>query len=345
MIRKKFNLEKIRENLSVSYSTHKNSIKVGLALFWLCLIGYVIYLGWQSRIELVYLVNNADWSHFTLVVLLYLATLILASTIWTIIMRTMDGSLVWWTHVCIYLVTFMTRRLPGTVWYIGGRVVLYKQLGVPGIKTATGSGIELMISFVANCMLAMLFLPFGLGLSNYWFIPFGIASLLGLLMLEPSILEKIMIKFKRPLPKPIERWRIVTWLFLRMLLVLVGGLMIFQTIRVFLPLTNETLFLVLGARAISGAASMLSFFLPSSMGIYDLTMIAFLATIMPPSLAAVVTVLVKLYTTFFEILFGLIFFVIIRKSPEFHSINMNLFYRNVPDSGITPESDRDKEAE
>lgn len=344
MITKKYNLERIHENLSVFYSTHKKSIKVGFALFWLCLIGYVIYLGWQSRTELIYLVNNADWSHFTFVLLLYLATLILASTIWAIIMQAMDGSLEWWTHVCIYFVTLMTRRIPGTVWYIGGRVVLYKQFGVSGIKTATGSGIELIISFVANCILAMLFLPFGLSLSNYWFIPFGIATLLGLIILEPSILAKIMIKLKRPLPSPIERWRIVIWLLLRMLLVLVGGLMIFQTIRVFLPLTKETLFLVLGARAISGAASMLSFFLPSSMGIYDLTMIAFLSTIMPPSLAAVVTVLVKLYSTFFEILFGLIFFIIIRKSPESRSININLFSRNVSDIGITPEPDLDNEA-
>ena len=89
---------------------------------------------------------------------------------------------------------------------------------------------------------------------------------------------------------------------------------------------------------------MLSFFLPSSMGIYDLTMIAFLSTIMPPSLAAVVTVLVKLYSTFFEILFGLIFFIIIRKSPESRSININLFSRNVSDIGITPEPDLDNEA-
>ena len=343
MISKKLNVDKIRENLSVFYTTHQKPIKVGFALFWLSLIGYVIYLGWESRTELVYSLNNADWSQFSLVLPIYLATLILASTLWTIIMQTMDDSLSWWTHVCIYFVTLMTRRLPGTVWYIGGRLVLYKRLGVSGIKTATGSGIELIISFVANCMLAMLFLPFGLGLSNYWFIPFGIVSLLGLLILEPSTLSKIMVKLKRPLLRPIERWRIVIWLFLRIVLVLVGGLMIFQTSKVFLPLTNETLFLVLGARAISGAASMLSFFLPSSFGIYDLTMITFLATIMPPSLATVVTVMVKLYTTVFEILFGLIFFVIIRKLPEFHSINMNLFSRYITESGINPEPDQNKD--
>jgi len=337
MILKNLNGEKFRENLSGFYAAHQKPIKVGFALIWFCLIAYVIYLGWQSRSELVYLVNNADWSQFLLVFLIYMATLVLASTIWTIIMQAMDDSLVWWNHICIYFVTLMARRIPGTVWYIGGRVVLYKRLGVSGVKTATGSGIELIISFVANCVLTMLFLPFGLGLSNYWYIPFGLASLIGLLVLEPSILTKIMVRLRRPLPRPIERWRIAIWLFLRMALVLVGGLMIFETVRVFLPLTNEILFLVLGARAISGAASMLSFFLPSSMGIYDLTMFAFLATVMPPSLATVVTVLVKLYTTIFEIFFGLIFYIIIRKIPEFSSLNLNLFSGDKEESRIDPE--------
>lgn len=337
MIPKKINVKKIRDNLSSFYASHQKPIKVGFALFWLCLIGYVIYLGWQSRSELVYLVNNADWSQFSLILPIYLTTLVLASTIWTSVMQTMDDSLAWWTHICIYFVTLMTRRIPGTVWYIGGRVVLYKRLGVSGVKTATGSGIELIISFVANCVLAMLFLPFGLGLSNYWYIPFGFVSLLGLLVLEPSILAKIMVRLNRPLSRPIARWQIAIWLFLRMALVLAGGLMIFQTVRVFLPLTNEFIFLVLGARAISGAASMLSFFLPSSMGIYDLTMFAFLATVMPPSLATVVTVLVKLYTTLFEILFGLIFYIIIRRIPEFSSFNLNLFSGDKEESRIDPE--------
>lgn len=334
---KKNNIKEIHKNLATFYSTHQKSIKVVFVIFWLCLIGYIIFLGWQSKSELVYLVNNANWSQSLFVFPIYLTTLVLASVIWTLIMQTMDASLAWWRHICIYFVTLMTRRLPGTIWYIGGRVVLYKKLGVSGIKTATGSGIELIISFVANSMLAMFFLPFGLGLSNYWYIPFGIASLFGLLVLEPSILSKIMVRLKRPLPKPIERWRIAIWLFLRMVLVLMGGLMIFQTIRVFLPLTNEVLFLVLGARAVSGAASMLSFFLPSSMAIYDLTMFAFLATTMPPSLATVVIALVKLYTTFFEILFGLIFYIIIRKSSEFHSFNLNLFSRPKEESGIDSE--------
>lgn len=343
MISKKINVEKLRVSLSSFYAAHKKAIKVGFALFWLCLMGYVIYLGWQSRDELDYLIDNADWSQFSLIFLIYLTTLVLASTIWTSVMQTMDDSLGWWIHICIYFVTLMTRRIPGTVWYIGGRVVLYKRLGVSGVKTATGSGIELIISFVANCILAMLFLPFGLGLSNYWYIPFGFVSLLGLLILEPSILAKIMFKLNRPLSRPIERWRIAIWLLLRMALVLAGGLMIFQTIRVFLPLSKEIIFLVLGARAISGAASMLSFFLPSSMGIYDLTMFAFLATVMPPSLATVVTVLVKLYTTIFEIFFGLFFYIIIRKFPEFRSFNFRLSSENKEESRRYPRKDQSEE--
>jgi len=320
MKKKKINLAQIREVQTDFFANHKQLIKILFSVFWLGVIGYILYLGWESRIQLLYYIKNAEWSQFILVVFIYIATIVLASSIWTVIIQAFDDSLNWWTHIQVYFVTLMSRRLPGTVWYIGGRIFLYNRFGVSGIKVTSASGVELVISFVANCILAMLLLPFGLGISKYWFIPFLLASLLGLFILKPSNLEKIMIKLKRPLSRQINKWQIALWLFLRLALVLTGGLMIFFTIRIFTPIGIESLLLVLGARALSGAAGMLTYLLPSSMGASDLTLLAMLSTIIPTPLATVIALLVRIYTTLFELIIGFIFFILLNKSFPFSKL-------------------------
>ena len=130
-----------------------------------------------------------------------------------------------------------------------------------------------------------------------------------------------MIKLNHPLTQPVSMSQVISWLLLRMALVLAGGVMIFFTIRIFTPLRFDSLLFVLGARALSGAAGMLTFLLPSSMGASDLTLLAMLSTIIPTSLATVIALLVRIYTTLFELVFGLIFFILLNKSLP--AVNMN----------------------
>lgn len=299
---------------------------------WAFLLVIILINAWNSRNQLLPYLKGTNSRYIPYVILFYLLALTLATINWAAIMHAFDQSLSLWTHVRIYLVTMVTRRLPGTIWYIGGRMLLYKQLGVSQLSTASASGVEIIVSFIADCILAAIFLPFGLDLSNYWLIPLITVSLIGLTILHPSVLSFLMKKIKRPLITPVEWWRVIIWLLLRMALVLTGGLMIFQTILIFIPENSDLLFLVLGARALSGAAGMLTYFLPSSFGTSDLTLLAMLSTIIPTSLSAVIAILVRLYTSLFELIFGFIFYIILKKSPEFRNFTFkgNNDFRDQP---------------
>ncbi|NLC14676.1 MAG: hypothetical protein GX768_11630 [Chloroflexi bacterium] len=291
-----------------------------LYLIWAVLFAFLAFTVWRSREQLLPYLAKADYSQLIFVVILYLITLFLAVLNWVVVMHAFEDSISFWMHAKIYLVSMVSRRLPGTIWYVGGRMVLYKQLGVPSIKTASASGVEFVISFVADALLAAIFLPLGLNLPKIWLIPLGLVVFLGLFVLRPNNLEKIMIKLKYPLAQPVHMGQVISWLFLRMALVLTGGLMIFFTIRIFSPLGVDSLLFVLGARALSGAAGMLTFLLPSSMGASDLTLLAILSSIIPTSLATVIALLVRIYTTLFELLFGLIFFILLNKSLPFSKL-------------------------
>ena len=310
----------LTEKIKTFYKNHSKLLKFLLYLIWAVLFAFLAFTVWRSREQLLPYLAKADYSQLIFVVILYLIALFLAVLNWVVVMHAFEDSISFWMHAKIYLVSMVSRRLPGTIWYVGGRMVLYKQLGVPSIKTASASGVEFVISFVADALLAAIFLPLGLNLPKIWLIPLGLVVFLGLFVLRPNNLEKIMTKLKYPLTQPVHMGQVISWLFLRMALVLTGGLMIFFTIRIFSPLGVDSLLFVLGARALSGAAGMLTFLLPSSMGASDLTLLAILSSIIPTSLATVIALLVRIYTTLFELLFGLIFFILLNKSLPFSKL-------------------------
>lgn len=304
----------ITEKVKAFYAHQGKVIKVLLYLVWAVLFTFLAYTVWKSRNQLLPYLEKADYSHFFIVIVVYLIALFLAVLNWAVIMHAFESSISFWMHAKIYLVSMVSRRLPGTIWYVGGRMVLYKHLGVPSVKTASASGIEFIISFVADALLAAFFIPLGLNLSKVWLIPLLLVAVVGLSVLRPKTIDKIMGKLKHPLTQSVRMSQVIGWLFLRMALVLAGGVMIFFTIRIFTPLGFDSLLFVLGARALSGAAGMLTFLLPSSMGASDLTLLAMLSTIIPTSLATVIALLVRIYTTLFELVFGLFFFVLLNKS-------------------------------
>lgn len=307
-------MSSLAEKVKAFYARHGKLLKVVLYLIWAVLFAFLAYTVWKSRDQLLPYLAKADYSQFVIVVGVYLIALFLAVLNWAVIMHAFESSISFWMHAKIYLVSMVSRRLPGTIWYVGGRMVFYKRLGVPSVKTASASGIEFIISFVADALLAAIFIPLGLNLSKIWLIPLSLVVVTGLLVLRPKTVQKIMIKLNHPLAQPVSMSQVISWLLLRMALVLAGGLMIFFTIRIFTPLEFDSLLFVLGARALSGAAGMLTFLLPSSMGASDLTLLAMLSTIIPTSLATVIALLVRIYTTLFELIFGLIFFILLNKS-------------------------------
>lgn len=330
--------DSLRRKITQIYAKNKTNIRLIIYVVWFLLFSFILWTVWKSRDQLLPFLLNADYKQFIFVIAIYLVALLLAVINWTVIIRAFESNISWWDHIQIYLATMVSRRLPGTIWYVGGRMVLYKRLGVSSVVTASASGVEFVVGFVADCILAAIFLPFGLGLSNYWIIPLGLVAGLGLIMIHPKVLSWILAKLKRPLVTQVRFTQIIGWLILRILLVLTGGVMIFQTVRIFYPMSWSLLLVVLGARALSGAAGMLTFFLPSSMGASELTLIVLLTTVVPTSLAAVIALFVRIYTSLFELIFGLIFFVIVNRSSD-PKFSANTFGCILPEEEAPPDQE------
>ncbi len=305
-----------KDKLADFYKSNKKWINFSISLVWLSFLALILVYSWRSKDQLIPYLQSAQLGNLLMVMVYYLLALFLAVAGWAVIMGSFEKNISIWTHIRIYLVTLAARRIPGTIWYIGGRMLLYKKIGVSQVKTASASSVELIVSVIADCLIGALLLPFGLNLHQVYYLPLAIASLVGIFLIIPKNLAKFMNHINRPLPQKIKLWQPIMWVLMRCGLVIFGGLMIAQMLGVFYHLDENLILVVIGARAISGAASLLTYFLPSSFGVSDISLIALMTTIVPVSLATLLAVSIRILTTFFEVVFGGIFYIILRNSPD-----------------------------
>lgn len=302
------------EKLKSYFISHQKVIKNGVTILWMFLLFLLSWQLWKSRDQLAPYMDNINWIVFVEISFFYFLALIFAILGWISIISVFAPNISIWVHFKIYLATMAAKRLPGTVWYISGRAVIYRSMGVSQIKTASASGLEIIISFLANCVIAIIVLPLGIiQVESSYILLLIIGMVASLLIVNPRTISWFMDLIKRPLVQPIRLWQPFIWLLFRFAVILSGGLMVFQIVKIFQPMANNILWAVLGARALSGAASFLTFFLPSSFGAADITLAAMLSTIMPLTLSGLTALAVRLITTFFDVILGILFYFIVNK--------------------------------
>jgi hypothetical protein len=209
------------------------------------------------------------------------------------------------------------RRLPGTVWYVGGRVMLYEQWGVSKTTVLIVSGVELVLTVVASVIVGLVCVPFGMALSNRIALLLIAGATAGLVALHPFGLSLLMRAIGRPLQRPVQFKETLTWLVAYLATWVLGGLMLSQVVMAFQPLELSGLLFVIGAWAISGAAGYLTFLLPSGLGATELALTILLSQLMPLPLATIVAILMRILTTLFELVLSATFFALLRytRSP------------------------------
>lgn len=316
-----FSMLKQALNSSLHFlNSHKTLLKVLIGLAWLAILIVILRGAWQSRGLIIPYLKNVDFGNLWKVIATYLIALFLAAFSWSAIFHSMNKNVSYSTNMLIYLLTIASSRLPGTVWYIGGRIAFYSRLNTGKTQVLSATGIEFIMSFIANGIVAALLLPFGFDLPLYFLIPLVVVSILGLVFLHPKSITVVMKLLKQPLISDINAHELVIWVLLRTLLVLTGGLMIYFIITLFIPEDISLIPKVLGARALSGAAGLLTHFLPSSMGASDITLLSFLSGVIPASLAVAVAIIIRLFTSLMEFLAGLASYLFVRISPKYRNL-------------------------
>ena len=276
-------------------------LRIAGALAWGVALAIVGVVAWRNRETLVPYLAEADWRQMGWACLLYLGALELAVIGWIAIIRSFAPGVSGWSHVRIYLATLAARRLPGTIWYVGGRLVLYKQLGVSGAAVSIASSVEFLVSLVSGTLVGLALLPVGLSLSGPVFAASLVGALGGLLLLHPRVIGWTMRRLQRPLVGELTLAEVAVWLGIYLGVWLLGGMMLSRIVSAFRPLEVHEVWLSVGAWALSGSAGLLTIFLPSTFGATELTLTIFLSLLVPLPLAAAIAIFARILTTAFEI--------------------------------------------
>lgn len=208
--------------------------------------------------------------------------------------------------VRVWLLSMLTRYIPGNVWHILSRIALADTLGVAKTHVLTSATIEQVLTILGALALAGATLPF-------WGIAPSIESWLllllpvGMLLLHPRILGSVLawaaLRLRRPALAWHYRYQEIIWLLLAYTAATFwAGLALALLLWGLTPVTLAQLPLVLGASALSWVVGYLSFLTPSGLGVREAALVALLAQVYPLPVAIVASLLFRLVITLGEML-------------------------------------------
>ncbi len=207
----------------------------------------------------------------------------------------------------IYSYSILAKRLPGTYWYVAGRILLYEKEGVAKITTAAGAALELASTILSGLLMYFISLPFCLnnyltGLPTIWRSGYLglLIGLLGIVFLRPSLASSALNRLTRYLGKQevsvtFDVKDALTWLALYSLAWIVGGVVLYLLITSLQPFSWTTIPAAINMTVAAGLVGLVAFISPSGLGIKELTLAYLLSFYVPLPVAAVLALLFRLW--------------------------------------------------
>lgn len=280
---------------------------------WLTLEGIVIVLMaiviWQARSTLVDTFRTARYEYFIWTFVFYTIAIVLVSIGWHLVMCHLGAQRDLILNIKTYVYTLIARRLPIPLGHIASRVVFYKRMGVPVGVCAFASAIEVLLSVVSGLMVgawALLVLFDSLAGALLWFVLF---ESLGLILLHPRILRWILARFNYQVPAALTTLQVLSWVGLYIAMWIAGGMMTGSVILAIYPLAASDFPLITSFWALTGALAFVTFLLPSSFGVSEITLSLLLGRIMPLPIAISTAVLIRVLTMAFDICWSSLIFL------------------------------------
>lgn len=300
--------EKIfNHGIFIKLRSNKRALNIFLIGFWSLFIALILWGGWQNRQVVIPYLEQANYSYLILVLMSYMASLASVLVGWSLIMNALKVPINFWKNSQIYCLTLAARRLPGTIWYIGGRLLVYQRLNVSKAIVALASGIEFVIVLISGSIIGLISVFYTRSSLPVVVIAGSISVvMIGILLFHPAI-RKILSKASgKEATQFVSSIEIIGWVLAYCAMWLFSGLMVVQLVEIFQPIEGKEQIFVIGSWALSGIAGMLTFFFPSSFGIAEISLTALLSQIMPLPLAGVIAILSRLFTILLEVILSLL---------------------------------------
>jgi uncharacterized membrane protein YbhN (UPF0104 family) len=268
-------------------------------------LGRVLYGNWEE-------VRTYQWSFdYSLLALSLggmLASLCLYAWQWRFSLQRLGAAVGFIKVLRIYFIGNLGRYIPGKVWQFLGWFYLFEREGVNPVQTLTSIAVNQVVQNITGLALAFVVLA-GLRSTELsgWLLPFLIVIPLGLVVIQPSVLEKLLNwglrLFKRgPVVIELTAWDLARFAALHLLIWLSYGLAFYIFTRALYPVPLEWLSAWAGIFAGAWTLGFLSFLAPGGLGVREGILVYLLGFYLPSHVAIVVTLLSRLWVTAAELM-------------------------------------------
>ncbi|MGQ9491468.1 MAG: lysylphosphatidylglycerol synthase domain-containing protein [Anaerolineae bacterium] len=236
----------------------------------------------------------------------YTGALVLAALTWYLIIRRLSGATDARIHLRVYCITNLARRLPGVLWHVVGRAVLYEQAGLSKTTTVLASGVEQVLIVLSGVLVYLVSLVVTSGTAQINIIWLIITMLAGILTVHPRLLGAILRRWGQQEALSVRYQDLAVWLALCIITWIAGGYMAIIVVNSNQPLSLVEQVEIIGAWSLSGSITSLVTFLPAGLGVREVSLVVLLGPSIGWPFATFVAVILRLLITLFEIIWGAI---------------------------------------
>lgn len=283
-----------------------------------CTFGILLGLLVRGRGELRQIESWRDcWSALGESFLLYPVSLMIQALVWSMMIARVGQTAKGWRDIEIYAYTHLMRHLPGGIWYLAGRTMVYGELGVGSAATLAASGLEWLLLFLA----ALLVWGFTkLPTTTPWWLAVVIpvsaaAACLGIRRWTAAHAEEVQPRLPSLVREWLEAWcatpvvprltELALWTGTYAAAYGIGGLILFLLVSGIAPGAGITVLDAVSIWALTGGiASLTSTILPAGLAVRELTLTALLTPAMTTTHAVLVALLLRALFTAGDLVWG-----------------------------------------
>jgi hypothetical protein len=271
--------------INLKNRTLNNLITFGTSL---AVVGVIIWITIRQWNEILIFPWKVNIWIVLLIPLIHSVTLGTTFWAWYLMVRRLGEFSDLRSNLYFYYVPSLAKRLPTSIPYIGGRLVMYKEAGVSGSAIMNCILLENLLIGIAGVITFLVFLPF------YTSVPAGIVApmafvglvSIGLLLIRPQLLVEatnwILRRFKRPtLTRIPNRSDILAWTGIYILTWLLSGVCFWFAPRAISTFTGINLVDSIEISTLSTLASLLYFIIPGGLALKEMASSALMTNWMP----------------------------------------------------------------
>jgi len=232
--------------------------------------------------------------------LLLAIDLLLGSYAWHLLVsRLTSGSSLRYDIKCWHY-SNLARRVPGPIWYIASRAILYEQKQISKTTTSLVSGLELALIFLSGVAVFLLSTPFWVisaevveQLNQSWMLL--IVLIFCLIFIHPQVLNKIWAKMSQHPPEQRLKWlNTAIWFTFYIIIWIIGAGALFSIINIFTPLPVTHFIPVAGMWALANVISVAGTVAFSGIGLREISLAVLLTQFIPLPVAVIIAILSRL---------------------------------------------------